>query len=167
VVLRFLSSFSTTAMVLDPLSAIGLAGNIVQFIDFSFSIISESCEIYRSADGACKETLELLVVVQDLKQLIDPIQKAPQNAYPKDAFSKVLFGCNDVATDLLDLINKIKGGNSSSRAWKSVRQAIVASIKKDKRLDLEGRLVRLRQQLGFHIQLMIRYVMLSHSNSLL
>ena len=39
-------------MVLDPLTAIGLAGNIVQFVDFSSKIVGKANKIYESVDGA-------------------------------------------------------------------------------------------------------------------
>jgi hypothetical protein len=53
-------------MVLDPLTAIGLAGNIVQFIDFSLTIVSKASEIRQSADGVPRENHDLEIVTKNL-----------------------------------------------------------------------------------------------------
>jgi len=147
-------------MVLDPFSAISLGGNIIQFIVFSFSILSETSEIYHSVNGAPSETLELQVVAEDLRQLIDPIRKARGAAQPSDPLSAILKDCDDVAIELLDLIQRIKGKDNTitPRAWKSLRMAVLAALKKEKRVDLEGRLRRLREEILFHSHIIIRCV---------
>jgi hypothetical protein len=53
-------------MVLDPFTVIGLAGNIVQFIDFSLKIVSKASEIRQSADGVLSENFDLEIVTKDL-----------------------------------------------------------------------------------------------------
>ena len=40
---------------MDPLSALGLASNIIQITEFTGKLISQSKEIYRSADGTLSE----------------------------------------------------------------------------------------------------------------
>jgi len=40
---------------MDPFSAIGLAGNIVQFVDFGCKLFSQTREIYSSATGASRQ----------------------------------------------------------------------------------------------------------------
>jgi hypothetical protein len=37
---------------MEALAAIGLIGNIVQFVDFSRKLIAKSVELHRSHDGA-------------------------------------------------------------------------------------------------------------------
>ena len=57
---------------MDPLTALGLAGNIVQFIDFSCKILSDSYEIYRA--GSTSEHEEIDFIATDLSTLADRIQ---------------------------------------------------------------------------------------------
>lgn len=57
---------------MDPLTALGLAGNIVQFIDFSCKILSDSYEIYRA--GSTSEHEEINFIATDLSTLADRIQ---------------------------------------------------------------------------------------------
>ena len=45
--------------MLDPLTAIGLASAIVQFVDYGSKVIGMASEMYKSADGALKDNAEL------------------------------------------------------------------------------------------------------------
>lgn len=51
---------------MDPLTALGLASNIVQFVDFASKLISQSHEIYQSADGALEDNVALEHVAKNL-----------------------------------------------------------------------------------------------------
>ena len=56
-------------MVLDPLTAIGLAGNIVQFVDFSCKIIDKSQDIHKAEDQSLPENTEAETVAKALLTL--------------------------------------------------------------------------------------------------
>ena len=56
-------------MVLDPFSALSLAGNIVQFFDFTLKVISVGSEVYESADGASSRNIELDEIFSSLKRI--------------------------------------------------------------------------------------------------
>ena len=51
---------------MDTFSALGLASNICQLIDFIGRFISGSLELYRSADGASSVNSELQSIADDL-----------------------------------------------------------------------------------------------------
>ena len=59
--------------MLDPLTALGLAGNIVQFVGFSSKIIGKARDIYKSADGSLLENLDAETVAQSLRVLYSNI----------------------------------------------------------------------------------------------
>ena len=59
----------TYNIVLDPLTAIGLAGNIVQFIDFSIKIVGKAHHINNSASGLLPESTDAQMVAQALISL--------------------------------------------------------------------------------------------------
>lgn len=44
---------------MDPLSSLGVAGNVIQFVDFGIKLVSRFNQIYRSADGALQENTQL------------------------------------------------------------------------------------------------------------
>lgn len=54
---------------MDPLTAISVASNVVQFIDFGIRLLRGSREIYNTASGSAKELDDLATVVWDLKSL--------------------------------------------------------------------------------------------------
>ncbi len=59
--------------MLDPLSAIGLAGNIVQFVDFGLDILTEATEIRRK--GSSVKVAHLQKVTSDLVQIATSLRK--------------------------------------------------------------------------------------------
>jgi hypothetical protein len=61
--------------MLDPITAIGVAGNIVQFVDFAIKLLSKSKEIYQSADGASVEYRSLEAIAANLSRMTDRLRK--------------------------------------------------------------------------------------------
>jgi hypothetical protein len=53
--------------MLDPLTALSLAGNIVQFVDFSTKLLAKGHELYKSADGTSVGYSELEAIAKDLQ----------------------------------------------------------------------------------------------------
>ena len=51
---------------MDPISALGIAGNIVQFIDLGLNVASKGKHIYRSGDGTLSEYRDLELLTSDL-----------------------------------------------------------------------------------------------------
>jgi hypothetical protein len=56
--------------MLDPFTTLSLVGNLIQFIDFSSKLVTKGREIYRSADGALRENLEVEVVTADFSKVV-------------------------------------------------------------------------------------------------
>ncbi|KAK3933619.1 hypothetical protein QBC46DRAFT_401617 [Diplogelasinospora grovesii] len=54
---------------MDPLTALSVAASVIQFIQFASSLISNTNEIYDSANGASANTLHLEDVYSKLKSL--------------------------------------------------------------------------------------------------
>ncbi|CAK7213767.1 hypothetical protein SEUCBS140593_001956 [Sporothrix eucalyptigena] len=64
---------------MDPLTALGLASNIVQFVDFTLKLIGSAAEIASSAKGASEQTLKIESAYEKLETfttyaLIDSIK---------------------------------------------------------------------------------------------
>ena len=59
--------------MLDPFTALSLAGNILQFANLGHSILVKSLEIYRSGSTEARRQLE--IVTQDLTELTSEIDK--------------------------------------------------------------------------------------------
>ena len=69
---------------MDPLTALGLAGNIITFIDFSQKLFSKTQQIYRAADGFSADQRNLNNQLRDFVFLagkLAPVQNG-QNQQP-------------------------------------------------------------------------------------
>jgi hypothetical protein len=64
---------------MDPLTAVGLAGNIITFVDFSIEVLSRARQLYDSASGATAENEELESLTKNLKALAK-IRNAPKSS---------------------------------------------------------------------------------------
>ena len=147
-------------MVLDPFSALGLASNIAQFVDFSSKLISNSYELYKST-GHLVETIELKMVANDLSQLTDKLQRSSQNGLTppgspdEEDLKKLAASCKEIADELLAILRDL-GVKSPHQKWQSFRQALRTARKKEKIDALERRINLFRQQITMKLVAILR-----------
>lgn len=138
------------AAVLDPFSALSLAATIVQFVDFSSKLISDTAELYRSAEGNLASNIELSTIVTDLSTLSSDLEvrDRDQSAYSKDerALTNLAVQCRELSTKLLDILGdlRVKGPH---KKWKSVRRALRSVWKESEIREIQKRLDSFRSQL--------------------
>jgi hypothetical protein len=146
-------------MVLDPLSALSLAGNVVQFIDFCSSILSERRRIYQSG-AESSENIALKSVADSLRDFSARFKINPQNYGQTDMrdqkLSAVLVSCEGVASELLQAAQCVKPQDGPHKKWSSFRQAIASVWQKEKLLGMKSRLSFLREQITLHIVSSVR-----------
>lgn len=70
---------------MDPLTALGLAASVVQFLDFSGKLVSGAFVLYKSVDGATSLNSCLEHIARDLSQLCNKMG-AEANAYSHRPF---------------------------------------------------------------------------------
>jgi hypothetical protein len=150
--------------MLDPLTALSVAGNIVQFIDFSTKLISKGHELYNSADGASVGNAELEVIAKDLQDLNGRLQSPRRSENVKAVLSDSDLAlqtlskkCSGVAAELTDALNKLKVQGTANRRWKSVRQALKGLMRKEELDTTVKRLQLFRDELNLHILVSMRY----------
>lgn len=129
---------------MDPLTAIGLAGTIVQFVDFGSRLIREGCEVSKS--GASKLNEQAEAVTKDLLDFSTKLQRSPRHDHtsgpPSDnevAIRKLCLDCNKVAAELLARLNILKPKltppkdlpNSASREDKAMRSRKLKEYRKE------------------------------------
>jgi hypothetical protein len=51
---------------MDPISALGLAANIVAFVDFGLKVIKSATEVYRSTVGATDDVQDAAIITDNL-----------------------------------------------------------------------------------------------------
>jgi hypothetical protein len=157
-------------MVLDPLSALSVAGTIVQFIDFSSKILTKSHEVYNSSEGQSAANEEIEAITDELSKLSDRLSQPLREDEGQDslledeqALVDICDACKKVARDLITRLARLKV-QGKHRAWQSLRQAI-RSIWKQEEIDaLLARLARFKDIMELHIFLAMRHVLITLSS---
>jgi len=145
--------------MIDPITAIGLVGNTLQFIDFGCKLFEGARSIQKSAKGATAEdeslddTLEVLTTLTS--KLKPPGIEIPQN---KDemALYRLAKNCQDLSADIQDVLKRDRATNPKSK-----RQRVLAVTKStfhsNKKRELKRRLDDCRSQLELQLVHLNRY----------
>lgn len=141
---------------MDPLTAVGLAGNILNFVDFSAKVLSRAKHLYESASGATAENDELESLTTNLKSLAEKVQRRPSQVPRKGHFhinitsesflDNLSQQCIQVADELLETLDSIKV-KGDGRTRKSAVQAMKTIWRQDHIDALQKRLDRVSKQL--------------------
>lgn len=137
---------------MDGLTAISLAANILQFLEFSTRLLSDASEVYHSASGGLtREYVDVRDVAVDLKKVVDELgpTAANSNAGGSLAVSGIAQAARAVAEELIEITSKIAGDGKSGKKtrWRSFRQALASLWSREKIEGLVKRLESLRGQL--------------------
>ena len=148
--------------MLDPLTCIALASSIVQFVDFSLKLISDTKELYRSGDRSSTQNGQLLAVTSDLREMcknLIPAQPRSANAKPPSpddvALLELSSSCKDVAQELITVLENLKA-KSTHDTWESLKQAFRGALKKEKIDSIRGRLDLIQSQLQIRLSCLLR-----------
>ena len=147
--------------MLDPITALGIAGNIVQFLDFSISLVGKAHDIYKSPDGTLAGNLDVAKVAETIRILQFKLQSGKRSDVGYDSEIKGLLegmcsSCDETAKELLDVLETLKMQGKKT-AWKSMRQAIKGVKSKEAVLEITGRLAQFRELLEMSILVDLRF----------
>ena len=150
-----------TTMVLEALAAVGLAGNICQFIDFSFQLFHTVTSIHRSGAGAPVDIQRLQEITQALQQWCQRLASSrlqhSQHNTPNTQVNLYRLGenCETAAEELLSVTNALKAKDPKSK-WTTFKIALAAVWSESKTKEMEARLTSYRLQLILELELMQR-----------
>jgi hypothetical protein len=150
-------------MVLDPFSALGLAGNIVQFVDFASKLVSKSVKLYRSSSGESTEyTLEQ--VIKDFHNLSDGlvIQYSSSGPEADKGIVNLARACKSEAEKLSAVLARVQIKHGS-RLLQSIHQALADEWRKNEIEEFRTNLAQLQTQLLLHLVKLTRYRVLLFS----
>ena len=149
-------------MLLDPLSALSLAGTVVQFVDFTIKILDKGRQIYKSADGSTAEHEDLNAITNDLIGLNERLKSSmhsrravKQLSLDEQALEGVASDCSSIAQELLDQLQKLKLQGKKTK-MKSLHQTLKNVWNKGNLEELEDRLARYREELEVHLLVSIK-----------
>ena len=139
---------------MEPLAAVGLAGNILQFLNFTRDTISKSHQIRTFIFGTLKEYADLEDLTAHLKDLSGRLQASSE---PVDSVLEQLSSrCREVAEELLEALESLRVKGKHTR-FQSIRKALKVFWGREKLRILEERLAGFRHELNLHITAELRY----------
>ena len=145
---------------MDPFAALGLAGNIVQFLEFSGKLISGASDLYRSADGSTATNRALESIYSDLEQLcagLVPASKGESKSIrtkSETSLQPLLESCQKLGGEFLAVLEDLKV-QGRRRGWQSVRQALRSVWKASEIQWYEKQLGAYRAQIATRILTML------------
>ena len=153
--------------MLDPLTALGLARNVLRVLDFGFRLVADGNQIYHSATGALEENKAVDELAKDLESLTKRLTES-QREWTKSRgdvplepdelhLRNICERCTEIAIELQRLLQKLRRQDGANRhRLKSYRQALISVWRKDHIAAVAARLARYQQELDTHILVGIR-----------
>lgn len=138
--------------MLDPLTALGIAGNVVQFVDFASKLFNESVEVYHSASGSSSSVRTLATVSAELSALSKSF--APEDLKPL-GLSDVATQCSDIAKEIQSLVDRLTLKKPSKGLWPNFTVALKTVRSKGQIAVLMGRVDSVQLKLGVQMQKLV------------
>lgn len=150
---------SATFANMEPLTALGVAANVAQFLGYGINLIATTKEIYMSSSGSTNEVETMETIYGRLGQLGSYLQLPSQLPPSTDKYDAVIEqAIRDIARDcqndcdrLLEVTNQLKRGNGHRSCHRSFRAALKSTWKSSEIDVLEKRLQRAQQTLTLHV----------------
>jgi hypothetical protein len=154
---------------MDPLTALSLAGTVVQFVDFGSRLLSDCRELYKSKTGTLTAYEVLELVTLDLRALVRKLQESfpPAGSHllnhlvdnhleKPGSFRRICDKAAEVAEELLSRLGRLKVKSDEKRKWKSFEQALKGLWSNDELMRLSECLQVLRKDLETQIVFSLR-----------
>ncbi|KAK4202850.1 hypothetical protein QBC40DRAFT_195481 [Triangularia verruculosa] len=152
---------------MEPLSALSVAAAVVQFIDWGTQVLSQSREIYKSAEGKTMDEIEISQIAIDLKALSSSIletisnMKRARSRYSttnsemdtyEAAILKACQECQEIASEMLEAIQQTTvqtdtTDRDATRVLKCVVKAIIKIRGEDKVQDWRRKMTSAKEKL--------------------
>jgi hypothetical protein len=135
--------------MMEAFVALGLASNIVQFVDFTCKLLASTRAIHRFGYDHSPDRIALGKIANDAKAIS---ARLDQHAASRDPDLELLSSeCKNIAQDLLEMLGKLKLRKDKTR-WASFALALKDVAKQRQVTSLYERLSKVQTQLNSHIQ---------------
>ena len=141
---------------MDPITALGLASNILTFVDFATKIITGTYEVYKSATGTTDENAHIDTIIGDLREAADGLDSDLVGRTKHErALQELASKCEKLSNELLRLLEKLIVSGNHSR-WKSLKVKVKSMRKEKEVAGMEKRLGEYRSQILLRLTLMLK-----------
>ena len=142
---------------MEAVAAVGLAGNIVQFMDFSWKLLHESQSLFRSSTGASDSNDVLELISRDLAHHLKGFRTTFDQGSIPETLIHLSEKCETLSQDLLKVLDTLKV-RGSPRKLMSFVQALRNVWQQDQIDSLFKRLENLRSEVQFGLQITLKLV---------
>lgn len=155
---------------MDPLTALGLAANVVQFVSFASKLLSASNEIYTSGKVCSSKVSTLETIYEQLQNLSSSLELSSRkdstlmlvegtSDFVKHVFAinELSRACKEDCDRLLEVIRKLRGVEGTRNRWQSFKLALKTMWKGIEISDLEQRLHYMQTTLTVQVCSLTRY----------
>ena len=144
----------------EAVAALGVAANVVQFIDFSGRILAEGYRLHKAKRVSPSKNEELESIALDLQKLHNELQCPEHETYqaptPNDIqLQRLAEQCTVVCLELLAALEKLKMVDPPGK-WRNFRVALKTVWSESKIKCLQVRLDEARQELIVRILMSFR-----------
>ena len=144
--------------MLDPITALAIAGNVAQFIDFGLKATSKAREIHRSASGATGENEDLEVIANDLVAVNAQLYTSVGSDGAAEALEELCRKCAKSGDELIKALESFKVEGKKTK-WKSARKALKALWGREAVEEMKSRILEFREELKLHLLVRLKYVL--------
>ena len=146
---------------MDPVTALGLAAGILQFVDFGTKLFMTSYQTYKFSKGETDENEHIEKLTTDLKSVADSLEQNPRGILgsPSDDDLNLLQlarQSHDIAQELLGILEKVKR-KGKSKTWGAVHAAMRAMWNKEEIQSKFQRLEEIRSHVNTRLLILVRY----------
>jgi hypothetical protein len=144
-------------MVLEALAAVGLAGTVIQFVDFSCKLFDTATSVYHSQAGSSRDSQNLEDITRQLQCICGDLTHAGHNGrHPVSTMGQLANDCESAANDLLAALERVKAKNPQSK--RSSLKAALATTWNERQISaMEKRLNSYHSQLILQLQMLHWY----------
>lgn len=136
----------------EALAWIGLASNVLDFLEVGAKFVSKAWNLYHDGEDAADNVPDLKAITSDLERVSKGLQASDA---PKDELAQISRQCSEVAAQLLASLRKL-GTPQKGSAKSALKTAFKLMWKSDEIEALKARLDGFRQQLMVQLLLSVR-----------
>ncbi|KAI1854630.1 hypothetical protein JX266_000748 [Neoarthrinium moseri] len=134
----------------EALAAIGLASNILQFVEVGITAVRSAHKLYKGADDLSKADKELELLTRNVKLTLHRIQHNAHVKLPDDLRALITI-CGPLADELLSLLDNLKIDPEKDKRVESMKKTFKAYRTRHEIKDLSERIEKIRIRICDHM----------------
>ena len=136
--------------MMDPFAALGLMSTILDFVDFTWKLVSKFRQVYKSLEGSSESVQLLDTISEDIRNHNNAITESVPDS---PSLREIIQDCTKIGKDLQEALDNLKVKGKKTK-WASFVVALQGVWQQDKIEKLYNNVARLQGRIAEHIHLM-------------